>query len=101
MGSESWLKASAQLGFREVDQLGVSLLLELDGPSVRPWRKSHPWTCFPMDLVKDAAFFVMGATWVLAWEKWLQMAVPLPGVSWQMEQIEVTKVIALTKYGKR
>ena len=33
MGSESWLKASVQLGFREANQLGVSLLWELDGPS--------------------------------------------------------------------
>ena len=33
MGSDSWLKASVQLGFREANQLGVSLLLELDGPS--------------------------------------------------------------------
>ena len=31
--SESWLKASAQLGMREVNQMGVSILLELDGPS--------------------------------------------------------------------
>ena len=31
--SESWLKASAQLGLSEVDQMGVSHLLELDGPS--------------------------------------------------------------------
>ena len=43
----------------------------------------------------------MGTTWVLAWEKQLQMAVPLPGVPWWTEQIEVTKVIALTKCGKR
>ena len=30
---ESWLKASAQLGVSEVNQMGVSHLLELDGPS--------------------------------------------------------------------
>ena len=30
---ESWLKASAQLGLSEVNQMGVSHLLELDGPS--------------------------------------------------------------------
>ena len=68
---------------------------------VRPWRKFHLWTCFPIDLAKDAAFLAMGTTWVLAWKKWLQMAVPLPGVSWQTEQIEVMKVITLTKCGKR
>ena len=54
-----------------------------------------------MDLAKDAVFLAMGNTWVLAWEKQLQMAVPLPGVSWQTEQIEVMKVITLTKRGKR
>ena len=54
-----------------------------------------------MDLAKDATFLAMGTAWVLAWEKQLQMAVPLPGVSWQMEQIEVMKVITLTKCGKR
>ena len=31
--SESWLKASAQLGLSEANQIGVSHLLELDGPS--------------------------------------------------------------------
>ena len=54
-----------------------------------------------MDLARDAIFFAMGTTWVLAWEKQLQMAVPLPGVSWQKEQIEVMKVITLTECGKR
>ena len=49
---------------------------------VRPWRKFHPWMCFPMDLVKDATFLAVGTAWVLAWDKQLQMAVPLPGVSW-------------------
>ena len=33
MKSDSWLKASVWLGFREANQLGISLLLELDGPS--------------------------------------------------------------------
>ena len=31
--SESWLKASAQLGLSEANQMGISHLLELDGPS--------------------------------------------------------------------
>ena len=31
--SESWLKASVQLGLSEANQMGVSHLLELDGPS--------------------------------------------------------------------
>ena len=38
-----------------------------------------------MDLAKDATFLAMGTAWVLAWEKQLQMAAHLPGVSWQME----------------
>ena len=33
MMSESWLKASAQLGLSEANQMGVSQLLEPDGPS--------------------------------------------------------------------
>ena len=33
MMSESWLKSSAQLGLSEANQMGVSHLLELDGPS--------------------------------------------------------------------
>ena len=33
MRLESWLKASAQLGFMEADQLEASLILELNGPS--------------------------------------------------------------------
>ena len=57
--------------------------------------------CFPLDLAKDAAFWAMGTTWVLAWEKWLQMVVSLPGVPRQMEQIEVMRVNALTKCSKR
>ena len=68
---------------------------------VRPWRKFHPWTCFSVDLAKDATFLAMETIWVLAWEKQLQMAAPLPGVSWQIEQIEVMKVITLTKCGKK
>ena len=38
-----------------------------------------------MDLARNATFLAMGTTSVLAWEKQLQMAAPLPGVSWQME----------------
>ena len=33
MMSESWLKASVQLHLSEVNQMGVSHLLELDSPS--------------------------------------------------------------------
>ena len=57
--------------------------------------------CFPVDLVKDATFLAVGTAWVLAWEKWLQMAVPLSEVSCWMEQVEVMKVITLTEHGKR
>ena len=54
-----------------------------------------------MALAKDAAFLAMGTILVLTWERQPQMAVPLPGVSWQVEQMEVTEVIALTRHGKR
>ena len=57
--------------------------------------------CFPVYLAKDATFLAVGTTWALVWERELQKAVPLPRVSWRMEQIEVMKVIALTKCGKR
>ena len=48
---------------------------------VRPWRKFHPWTCFPADLARNDTFLAVGTAWVLAWKKQLQMAAPLPGVS--------------------
>ena len=54
-----------------------------------------------MDLAKDDANLAIGTTWVLAWEKWLWMAVPLPEVSWWMEQIKVMRLNTLTKHGKR
>ena len=75
--------------------------MELDGPSCEALEEVSSMDVLPMDLVKDVTFLAVGTAWVLAWEKQLQMAVPLPRVSWQMEQIEVMKVITLTKCGKR
>ena len=75
--------------------------MELDSPSCEALEEVLSMDFFPMDLAKDATFLAMGTAWVLTWVRWLQMAVPLPGVSWQMEQIEVTKVTVLTKHGKR
>ena len=57
--------------------------------------------CFPMAPVKDAAFLAMGTVWELAWERWPQMAVPLLRMFWQVEQMEMMKVIALTRCGRR
>ena len=68
---------------------------------VRPWREFHPWTYFPVDVVKDVTILAMGTAWLLAGERQLQMAAHLPGVSWQVEGIEATKVVTLTKCGKR
>ena len=84
-----------------MDQLGVSLLLELDGPSCEALEEVSSIDMLCHGSSKGATFLAMETAWVLAWERQLQMAVPLPGVSWQMEQIEVMRVIALTKCGKR
>ena len=54
-----------------------------------------------MDLGKDAAFLAMGTIWVLAWERWPQMSVPPLGMFWQVEQMKMTKVIALARCGRR
>ena len=49
--------------------------------------------CLPVDLVRDAAFLAMGTAWVLNWEKQQWMVAHLPVVFWQVEWIEVMKVI--------
>ena len=59
--------------------------MELDSPSCEALEEVSSMDMFPVDLVRNAAFLAMGTAWVLAWEKQLQMAAPLPGVSWQME----------------
>ena len=77
---ESQLKASVQLGLNEVNQMGVSLLLELDGPSCVAIGEVSSIDELPMALAKDAAFLAMGTIWVLAWERWLRMDVLPLGV---------------------
>ena len=47
-----------------------------------------------MALVKEAAFLAVGTIWVLAWERWPQVAVLPLGVPWWVEQMEVMEVIA-------
>ena len=64
--------------------MGVSHLLELDGPSCMAFGEVSSIDMPPMALVKDATFLAVGTVWVLTWEKQLQMAVPLLGVSWQV-----------------
>ena len=54
-----------------------------------------------MALVKDATFLAMGTIWVLTWERWPQMAVPPLGMFWQVEQMEMTKVITLARRDRR
>ena len=68
--------------------MGVSLLLELDGPSYEALGGSFIHGHASLWIwQRMLTFLAMGTTWVLAWEKQLQMAVPLPGVSWQMKQM--------------
>ena len=62
--------------------MGVSHLLELDGPSCVVFGEVSSIDVLPLALVKDAVFLAMGTVWVLTWERKLWMAVPLPGVSW-------------------
>ena len=60
MRSESWLKASAQLGFREANQLGVSLLLELDGPSCEALEEVSSMDMLPHGSGKGCHLFGRG-----------------------------------------
>ena len=60
MGSESWLKASMCLGFREVNQLVVSLLLELDGPSCEALEKVSSMDMLPRESGKGCCLFGCG-----------------------------------------
>ena len=75
--------------------------MELDSPSCEALEEVSSMDMLPHGSGKGCHLFGHGTTWVLAWVKWLQMAVPLPGVSWQMGQIKMMKVITLTKHGKR
>ena len=81
--------------------MGVSHLLELDGPSCLVLGEVLSIDMLPTALAKDAAFLAVGTIWMLAWERWLQMAVLPLGMPWQVEQMEVTKVITPTRHGKR
>ena len=56
--SESWLKASAQLGLREANQMGVSLLLELDGPSGEAFEEVSSMGMLPHGSGKGCCLFV-------------------------------------------
>ena len=82
--------------------MGVSLLLELDGPSCEAFEEVSSIDVLPCGSGEGCHLFGLWRP-LGFWpgEKWLQMAVPLPGVSSRVEQIEVTKVIILTKHGKR
>ena len=91
---ESQRKASAQLGLSEVNQVGASHLLELDGPSSMALGIVSSIDVLPAALAKDATFLAVGTVWAL-------MAVLLLGVPWQVDQMEVMEVIAPTRHGRR
>ena len=60
MRSESQLKASVQLGFRETSQLAVSLLLELDGPSCEAVGEVSSMDVSPCESGKESHLFGCG-----------------------------------------
>ena len=57
---ESWLKASAQLGLREANQMGISLLLELDGPSCEAFEEVSSIDVLPHGSGKGCHLFSHG-----------------------------------------
>ena len=60
MGPEYWLKASAQLGFREEDQPVVFPLLEFDGPSCKAMGKLSSMDMSPCASGKQCRLFDWG-----------------------------------------
>ena len=62
--------------------MGVSHLLELDGPSCVACGEVSSIDMLPMALVKGAAFLAVGTVWVLTWERQPHMAVPPLGMFW-------------------
>ena len=57
---ESWLKASAQPGLREANQMGVSLLLELDGPSHEVFEEVSFMDMLPHGFGEGCCLFGLG-----------------------------------------
>ena len=81
--------------------MGVSHLLELDGPSCMACGEVLSIEVLLCSSGKGCCLFGHGDLWVLAWERQPWMAVPLLGMFWQVEQMEMMKVIALTRCGKK
>ena len=52
-------------------------------------------------LAKEATFLAIGTIWVLVGERQPQVAVLLPGVPWQAEQMEVMEMITPIRSDKR
>ena len=87
MRSESWLKASVQLGLSEANQMGVSCLLELDGPSCEAFGEVSSIDMSPHGSGEGCHLFGLGDCLGTGLERQLQMAVPQVGVSWQVKQM--------------
>ena len=67
-----------------------------------PWGSSHLWTVSPCASGQGMLpFWLWRPFGFLAWEEYLQVVTPLPGVPWQMEWIEVMMTIVLIGCGKR
>ena len=58
--SESWLRASVQLGLGEANQMGVSLLSELYGPSGGAFGEVSSMGMLPHGSGRGATFLAMG-----------------------------------------
>ena len=82
--------------------MGVSHLFKLDGPSCMALVEVSSIDMFPLQLwQRMLPPLAMGTVWALAWERWLWVAVLLPGMPWQVEKMEVTEVITPTRHGRR
>ena len=89
--SESLRKASAWLGFSDLNQGGVSWGEEVLPPQLLGWL--CPGACSPSALVKDVTFSVLETVWALVWEEQLRMSVlPWEG-SLGAGQVKVMEVL--------
>ena len=89
---ESLRKASAWLGFSNLNQGGVSHFLGLGGPPNAADGVAPPIGMFPIGSGKGCCLFSLG-DWALAWEEWLWMAVLLQRESLVAEQVEGMEVL--------
>ena len=81
---ESQLKASAQLGLSEANQMGVSHLLELDGPSCVACGEVWSIDVLPHGSGKGCCLFGCGDHLGTDWGEAAADGCSSAGVSWQV-----------------